>query len=253
MLFVLLNPQTLNISILLRKDAIFSMTILLLMVYALNIFITKGKWMERPVNIVLFILVTVTTTLLRHNAVLFIIPLLAAVAFYISKKTTIAVCTSIILLIVAVKIPLYTLMNVETPGERQTELLGMPMTVIGNAVKYSPEKLDKETRDFAYRVAPKEVWENEYRSGSFNTIKWNPRTDRSVIEEYGAEKVIMMSIKYLKNSPGSALKGFIRLTDPLYTITDNYYYCDSPVVVKNDCGIHTEGIPAVGLFIKKYR
>ena len=43
---------------------------------------------------------------------------------------------------------------------------------MGNVVKEAPEKLDEETLNFAYSIAPKKDWEDFDVCGSFNDLKF---------------------------------------------------------------------------------
>ena len=63
------------------KDVSFAIGALLLLTYALQIYVTKGEWVRKPINMAFFIVAEVLTTLFRHNAVLFTVPLIAAVLF----------------------------------------------------------------------------------------------------------------------------------------------------------------------------
>ena len=96
------------------------------------------------------------------------------------------------------------------------------MTIIGAVVTHTPEALDEETREFAYKVAPKEVWEEKYKDGSYNAVKWDDRTNNNVIEEYGTQKVISMMFKSINASKCVALTSLIKLTDANYSLTDDY-------------------------------
>jgi len=200
------------------KDVSFGMGALLTLTYGLRIVATKGCWLKKPLHMVLFVCAIVLTTLFRHNAILFTAPLMLAILLHVTPKKGIVLCLSIVLLYGAVKFPLYSALDVESPDKRQIEMLGLPMTVIGGAVVYSSESLDSETLEFAYKVAPREVWEEKYTLGTYNFVKWDERTDNSVIEEYGAVKVLSMMVRCFKNAKSSSLKALIYLTDAIYNV-----------------------------------
>ncbi|MBQ9673159.1 MAG: hypothetical protein IJV39_00845 [Ruminococcus sp.] len=252
MSFVLFNPQLGYIAMYPWKDVSFSIGALLLITYALQICVTKGKWIKSPVNTVLFIITTVLTTLFRHNAVFFTIPLIFAVLFYLTKKRGLIVCLSIIGLFIVIKMPLYSVINVENPGNRQVETLGLPMNIIGAVVTYKPETLDNETREFAYKIAPKEVWEEKYKFGSYNDVKWDDKTNNDVIEEYGSSKVISMMLRCFKNSKGVALTSLIKLTEASYTVSDKYNSIIRPGVETNEFNIAQGGNDRIKELLKGY-
>ncbi len=222
MVFILCNPQTCYLSIYPWKDVSFAIGALLLLTYAFRIYITKGKWLQNPLRTIAFIVTAAVTTLLRHNALLFTGPLALAALLYVTKKRGVIVCLGILTLIAGIKFPLYSALSVEKPDQRQVETLGLPMTVIGAAVTYTPELLDEDILEFAYQVASKEAWEEYYKYGSYNSIKWDDRTNNDVIEEYGASKVISMMLRCMSASGHETRKALIALTNSVYTVTDKY-------------------------------
>ena len=237
MAFILCNPQTGYMSIYPWKDVAFAVGALLLLTYAFRIYITKGEWIRKPLNAVLFVTAAALTTLLRHNALLFTVPLVFAAFLYVKKKRGLILCLSIFVLVASIKFPLYSAIGVENPDKRQVETLGLPMTVIGAAVTYTPELLDEETLEFCYRVAPKEVWEAKYEYGTYNALKWDDRTNNDVIEKYGASKVISMMFRCMIASGHETRKALIALTNPVYTITDEYSTSMYPEIFTNEYGI----------------
>ena len=222
MAFILLNPMLGTMTMFPWKDTAFTAGALLMVSFAIRIFFTKGEWIRSPLNTAVFIITTVLTTAFRHNAILFTAPLVLAVLFYMSRKRGVIICLCIIVMSLGLRTPLYAAFGVEKAGNRQVETLGLPMTVIGASVRYTPELTDEETLEFAYKIAPKEVWEEKYVYGSFQQVKFDEKADNSVIEEYGSKKVISMMLGCFKSSPKESVKALIKLTEASYTITDEY-------------------------------
>lgn len=237
MLFVILNPQSGYIAMYPWKDTSFAIGALLLLTFSLHIYMSNGTWIKSKINLLLFILTVALTTLFRHNAILFTFPLIIAVLFYMTRKRGLIVCMSVLVLYMGIRLPLYSAMNVEQPDQRQVETLGLPMTVIGAAVTYTPLALDEETLEFAYKVAPREVWEEKYSYGSYNNVKWDDRTNNKIIEEYGAEKVISMMTRCFRSSPRVSLTALIKLTRAIYTVSDKYLFFSVPSITHNNYGI----------------
>lgn len=237
MAFVLMNPQLQVLALCPYKDMAFMMCTVLLLTYGLQIYLSRGEWVKRPINTIAIVIVIVCATLVRHNAVLFTVPFALAVALCIPKKRVVIIAIGAIVLFAGIKFPLYSMLNVEKPDQRQIEMLGLPMTVIGTVVTENPDALDEDIKEFAYRVAPEEIWEKRFVDGSYNFVKWNEKTDNSVIEEYGAKKVISMMFRCFRSSPRQALRGLIKLTEGVYSITDSH--CDPliPFIRSNDNGI----------------
>lgn len=222
MTYILLNPLLGYLATFPWKDTTFAIAALLLLIYSFQIYLTKGDWLKPVFNTVMYILTVTVTTLSRHNALLFTIPIVLAVFFCISRKRTAVICFGVIILCFGVKYPLYYAIGVEKPSNRQVETLGLPMTVIGAAVTYTPELLDKETLEFAYKIAPEEVWKAKYITGSYQQVKFDARTNTDVIEDYGRQKVISMMFRCFRYSPKESSKALIKLTEASYTITDEY-------------------------------
>lgn len=236
MVFVLANPYLATAAVSPWKDVSFAIGALLMLTYSVEIYFTKGAWIKKPVNTVLYILVSAATTLFRHNALLFTVPLIFAVLFYLTPKKSLLVCLSVLVLCMGVKGPMYTALDVQSPDKRQVETLGLPMTVIGAAVRYTPQLLDEEMLEFAYKVSPREVWEEKYVYGTYNQVKWDSRTDNLVIEEYGAPKVLSMMIRSFAQSKRASTIGLIRLTKSIYSFRGTFG-AGTPRVPDNSVGI----------------
>ncbi len=242
LLFILLNPTTTNVLMFPWKDTSFLIGTFLLTIFAMQIFFTKGAWCEKKSHLIFLILTISFTTLFRHNAILFTLTYILAVLFSLPKKKVAVLSVAVLAIVLGVKYPLYHALKVEKPENRQVETLGLPMTVIGATAKYDFDSLDEETKEFVLKVAPKEVWEEAYVYGSFNLVKYREETNVQVIEEYGTKKVLSMMKKCFQASPISAMMGFIRATDGVYSVSENYLYAVIPNVEENDVGIEQGGI-----------
>ena len=245
--FILINPQINCASVILWKDYTFAAFALLLTAFTMNIVYTKGEWIKKPVNTVLFVLLLTVLTLTRHNAILFTLPVLIAVLFYVTKKRGALIVLCTVLLVAGIKYPLYSAMKVEAPDSRQIETLGMPMTIIGAVASEGPDSLDDEIREFAFKIIPEKNWKKNYELGTYNSIKYNDKSDNEVIEKYGAKKIIPYMFRCFLKSPLICVKAFVKLTDPIYTLTDDYNALDYPYVANNEFNIFPKGIEALQL------
>ena len=218
MAWILLNPLVMMTSMHPWKDVAFAICALLLGAYALQTVATKGQWLHKPLHMICFGVVAVMATVFRHNGILFTAPVVLGMLLFLSWKRALALCLGMVLLFGGIKGPVYLLMDVEKPVQRQEETLGLPLTVIGAVACYDPEAMDEETKEFVYRLAPREVWEEEYMMGAYNSVKYDARTNNEVIEEYGRAKVLSMMLRCFKASPKTALTGLIMLTKQLYAL-----------------------------------
>lgn len=250
LLIVLLNPFILNTIVYPWKDVAFALGALLLMVYVLKIYFTNGEWFNSWLHIILFSVLAVMTMLFRHNAILFVAPLIIGVLLYKKQKKAYTIVVVVLMLTALIKGPLYQVLDVESPGSRQIETLGVPMTVIANVVKEHPESLDDETKEFVYAICPQARWES-CSVGNFNTIKWLG-IDLDVIEEAGALKVLKITGKCFMAEPASALRGLFALTDMVYQIDDDMDWGVIPSVRENTYGIVYTGNTTLQNFFDGY-
>ena len=196
-LYVLLNPMTLNMSIIPVKDTSFAIAALLLMIFALRTYFTSGKWLKNIPHAIIFLIVLTACTVFRHNAILFTLPMLFAVSVFIRKRYELLMLTCFALMVYAVRFPLYQSLNVNYPKDRNIEILSLPMCVIGNAVKECHEQLDKDVLDFAYSVAPQELWDSTFDLYSgYVSIKFGGGNNRA-IEQAGIQKVLTLMFRCL--------------------------------------------------------
>ena len=258
LIYIMLNPAVLFIWMVTLKDSIFSIALLVLMTFAVHIHFTKGDWLKSKTHLLMFIIVLALGTLFRHNAVLFTLPLLVAVSMYISKKKAALIFILSAVLIWTIRYPLYTSMNVVPPGKRQIETLGVPMSMIACAVKESPQKLDQDILDFAYRIAPEDVWQEKYEPiGGFIAVRYaaaaKSRTEEerqrllkvinlNVIEETGWKKVLEMSLRCLREAPLASLRGFCGLTSIVFGIAGPPLGTITPSILENNLGLRNNNL-----------
>ena len=245
--FILLNPTTQSISMSPYKDVVFAITAILLMCFALHIYYTHGAWLNNFKNIILFSVILTLATIFRHNAILFTAPLYLAVIIYASKKHAVIIFLLASLLFAFIKIPVYKYFEVEKPGYRQLEMLGVPMAVIGAAVKESPHLLDQDILDFAYKAAPKDRWQDSYITGSFNHIKFD-YADKDFIEKTGAVKILKFMLKCFVQAPIASLHGLIAETDTVYGLSG--FKSDLILLNSNQNGILSSAIVNLNHFMQ---
>lgn len=239
--YILFNLNTETIVMYPWKDVSFAIGACLCTIWALRNVFTEGRWMEQKGHVFLFVLVLSVTTIFRHNAVLFTVPLLFAVLLYNKRKKVVQTTVLFFIFLWLIKAPFYSILNVQSPGGRTIETMGMPMTVIGNVIKEHPERLCSETKEVLYNIATKEQWDS-YICGDFNSIKFNG-INTAGVEEAGTGKILLIMLECIKVAPVDAFKAFFTLTDMVYTVNGTIdwggYYVD---IAENDLGISSPGI-----------
>ena len=241
--FVLLNPETTNIAVFPVKDTAFGIGALLLTAFTMRIYFSSGEWLRKPRNLIVFSVVLALTTLMRHNGILFTLPLLFAMCFLVPWKRILALAACSAVLVCGIRFPLYSALHAETKASPAFETLGLPLTVILGCGKYAPETLDEETKEFVTRLIPAETLDAIEPLRDFNAIKYKSQTNIPLIGEYGAGRILSMAARCFVHAPLASLRSLIGLTDVVYTLTDDYNYCDYPQTRSSDYGLSMQGIP----------
>ena len=200
------------------KDETFGICAAVLVCLNVRILFSKGEWLRKPIHLVLFAVMLTLTSIVRHNGILFAVFCALGAFLCVPWKRGFAMFGVAALLFLFVKWPLYALLKVEYPETRSNQILGLPMSTLGGAVKYAPEKLDQETLDFAYAVAPKELWESDYIWGDFTWVEWKSPTSAEVMTQAGATGTVHYMLKAFQQAPRECLKALIRTTDVVYNI-----------------------------------
>ena len=200
------------------KDETFGICAMVTVCLNARILFSKGEWLKKPGHLIFFSVMLTLTAIVRHNGIIFALFCALGAFLCVPWKRGAAFLGAAAALFLCVKGPLYALLKVEYPTTRSNQILGLPMSTLGGAVKYSPEKLDAETLEFAYRVAPKELWESDYVWGDFTWVEWNSPTSAETMTEAGAKGTIHYMLKAFRQAPRECLKALIRTTDVVYNI-----------------------------------
>ncbi len=239
MLFILLNPSIQSLAVIPTKDIAFSIASVMVMSYTMHIFFSGGKWVKKTRNLILFVVFAVLATIFRHNAVLFILPLCVGVAFYMEKKQIIAFVAMFMALFFLIKIPMYSLLGVQSAEKRSVEMAGMPMTIIANVIKEHPEKMDDELKDFAYSIAEQESW-NDYQCGNFNSIKWaknGKKFNLEVLDDVGIVNICRLAVKSIVLEPNASLRAMAVLFNRVVAVEGDVDWHPYTETAENEVGV----------------
>jgi len=228
LLLVLLNPETTNLAVFPFKDTAFGIGVLLLVSFTLRIFFSSGDWLRKPLNLIVFAVVLALTALIRHNGVLFVVPLLLALCFLVPWKRLAALAACAVFLFCGIRFPLYSALQVSAPASPAFETLGLPLSIICSCAVRAPESLDEETMTFATRLISPEGLASFTDIRDFNDVKYKQATDIPAIAEYGAGRILSMAARCFFCAPLAAFRSLFGVTDVVFTLTDDYNYCDYP-------------------------
>lgn len=254
--FIVGNTYINSIVMFPTKDVAFAMFGLLAMTISTDLVMSKSFSKENWWKFLILGFVLANATVLRHNAILFTGLIAFALFFFAPKKQMIIMIVAMLLTVFIIKVPVYSLLNVESPDKRIVETVGLPVTIIGNVAKETPEALDEETAEFIFSVAPQEAWEKYYECGDFNSIKFSKEftINSDAIEEAGYLKIFRMTLSCFKSSPSASIDALLSLTDMVYKfegpIEGNLTV---PEILSNDFGIKYEGNLQIKNFLEGYK
>lgn len=245
--YIMLNPITGNILMYPWKDVGFAIAGILSMIMAAELCLSKergGRW--RYVCILGIMLAN--ATVFRHNGILFTAVLILALLFHVTRRQAIVLIGSFLLALFLIKVPIYKGFGVNTNvGNRVTETVGLPLTVIGNVAYGASWAIDEELAEFIDSLASPEQWEEAYSSGDFKS-----NVDLSVIEEAGRIKMVKLMFRCFQRATQVSLKGFIELTDMVYGIEGWVPRVGCYPVGENEYGIEYSGSREMFSFVGTY-
>lgn len=252
-LYIFVCPVTGEILMYPMKDAALSILTLLLLAQVVSAVMTRGAWLDRPLNMAAMVLVMGIATITRHNAVLYIFPTIIVLGIlYRDKwKRLLFMAAGVLVIVALVRGGLYRMLHVEDPGQRQAEVLGLPMTILASVYDKEPQSVSPEAAAFMERIAPWEDWHEYYETGKFLSVKFkfnaNPK-----IEEEGTANILKYTAQAVLAEPEVSWRAFIKLTDSVWATEGEVTWNMDIDVTDNEEGIYGGGIGAVKRELNNY-
>ena len=250
---ILANPITQSYLMYGYKDETFGICALVLVSMNARILFTRGEWLKKPARLVAFAAMLAAACLVRHNGFLFALPCAAGAMLCADRKRSLALAGAALALFFAVRVPLYALLGVKNDASRASQTMGLPMSTLGGAVKYRPERLDEETLRFAYDVAPREVWEEEYEWGVYNWVDWHPETNGELLAETGLSGALKYMVRALAEAPKESLKALIETTNIAYSVVPDHLADGAVYLAGEYLGLEDRSIPWMRRIMDGYR
>lgn len=253
--WIVLNPFTLYISVSPLKDVGFATVSLVAMTIAADVLLERDHVNATWLKCAVLGFMLANATIFRHNGLLFSLFLLFALFFGIDFRKWAIAAVVTVLTIAVIEGPVYKYIDAEHVDTSVIQVVGLPMSIIGNVAKETPDLLDDETREFVFGIAPQEIWNERYSRGNFNLMKYGGMYNPDIIEEAGVVKIVSMSIRAAAVSPQAALESFFALTDFVYG-WDVREKADIDVITmdsaENDLGISWSGSPSIRNALNRY-
>ena len=223
----IISPATCFLMMTLWKDISFSISVLGLTEILILTYFSEGKWIESNPHAIVLGVVLALATMLRHNGVLFTLPFAMVFLYLFYSKYVLGSLVLAICLVAFVKFPLYSHLKVTPHPQIKAEVCGLPMTVLSEIFVNNPNVLDQETTDFLLSIENYETWKTNYKSGSWNSIKYLSPSDKinlsSITNEklikFSLQKILCKAIKSGIRDHKNTLKALVNLTEPVWRIT----------------------------------
>ena len=219
MLYIVLNPSTLSIMQYLWKDTAFGIAMLFFTVHLIDIFLSNGKWLLKPKNVVFFTLSFTAVWFMRHNGIFASFPILIALLILYRGellKRTLTVCCACVVTFLAIKFPIYSLLGVEqVEGQTYTESVGLPMTILCDNYMYARDTMPEDAAIMMSKLADEETWQQNYTQGSYNSIKFYSNQEK-VVGDTPLSELLAMTAECIEKNPYVSMRAVGTLLDMVY-------------------------------------
>jgi hypothetical protein len=219
--FIILNPYTQNIMMFAWKDLALTVCLTYVSIMMIEIYMSNGLWLKKWRNLLFFIFFTGIASKIRHNGIFFTLPLVCCSMLYFRNNKKVILCPiGTILIILCIRYPVYSALNVEFPKQVLGESVGIPMTIMGDIMVKNPQALPPDVKTFLNRIAADDEWKQKYSPGNYNTIKFTSNAS-SIIAETTPKDFFRLSLDAIKSSKGVALTAVRDVTAIVWKIDGN--------------------------------
>lgn len=173
-LYICTSPGVSNIMTFLWKDCAFAVCALLLAACVIEIYCSRGAWLDRPMHIVQLAVLLMLCAILRHNGPALALPCLVWLMIAYPKKLRrmLAAALAFAALFAGVKGPLYRAFDVQPANTGITETFGLPMAVLTHVYAEAPDSLDPDIVQYMNRIADWQTFYDHDACGDWNEVKW---------------------------------------------------------------------------------
>ena len=236
--FLAANPQTHRILLFMWKDSALTLFMLLFTIYLINVWKSGGQWLKRRRNLVVWILVLISISLVRHNSILYTIPflLLAMLFFKEIRRESIISLALMLAGMWFIQYPVYNLVGASRPEQTYVETVGVPMTILCNIHETAPESLDPQAAEFLAQIGPEKRW-NNYELGNYNSFKFITNANQ-VISDTDPLEFLGFTARTAANAPGLSLQAVYQVTRMVWDVRgDTPWHADLEYQIQeNDWG-----------------
>lgn len=242
-IYIWINPFMITYMMYPWKDIAFMIFAVLLFAYYIQVICTRGDWLSKRRNQILFVATAVVCMTIRHNGILFVLPLFFIALRHLLKKELLFTIIFCCIGILGIRL-LYSYLAVEKPGGRTLEVAGLPATVWCNVMQKNPMALPEDTRNAFYTLASQETYETEYVTGNFNVIKVSDNFADDVLNEMSYGDIILYTAQCFWYAPQESMEAVAKLTELVWGVGGK----DNPISIiinENSYGISYQPFPSV--------
>lgn len=172
--YLALNPAIALNTICMTKDVQFTMLSILLTDMLIRIYFTDGQWLTHFLHWLYIAVVGAGMCLVRHNGILYVIStlLLIIIRYRDTARHIIRAALICAALVIAVKVPIWHMLDVSPHDNPAGEMIGVPMAIMVNALVQEPDRLPEEVHTFLNTIADDRTWSENYYAGEWDSCKW---------------------------------------------------------------------------------
>lgn len=215
-LFIILNPNTCNISVVPIKDVTF--TILCIIVYGLLFRFYMQKIVGKKIYICILIM-TIGLWLMfafRHNGIIVSLAIIILAFFILNKKQWYLLLTSFIVVLLIFLFPIKSIFSVPSFAsvDKRPEIYGHVISAYKYLYKYELDTLDDQTKDILFSIAPAETWDEFVDMELFDLT--------SDINPYNSSFLLKWKKNLIGNffkNPTLTLWGFLQPSSYIYSLS----------------------------------
>ena len=236
--YIVCNPNAIDMMLYPVKDCAMTIFCIVLFSQLIRIYLSRGHWLKKPLNLIAFALFAFLANGMRHNAVLLIAPIfLFLLVFFPSIRRQSAAAVALMFALTLVwQNAVLPLANVSAPGQRTVEMVGLPMTILCDIYVTEPDALTPDAREFMESLASEEEW-SQYEEANFNSVKWLNATLMPTVDSQGAGTVLRFALDSGLRAPKTALKSFANLTHLVWGFENLRGFSMGEEIGMNDLGI----------------
>ena len=252
---VAINPAVCMNNVCLIKDVYFTIGVMWLSVLLAKIYASDGYWIDKWRNIAHIVIASVFVMLTRHNGFLFVFPMFVMLLVNYREKFK-RLLFSLIFTVVGLALivgPVFEIAHVRRHENVLGEIIGIPMGAMVNAYVNDYDNTPEEVKNLLETIAEREIWNKSYRTGEWDSCKWDMDTD-IILQETGLKNILRMFFDTAKAYPEAVFQSVRENTRIVWQLVGRikwapWVYIESP----NEYEIKENHVPVAESIVGKIR